>query len=84
MRPLLPSESPCCHFAREHVGDGLDAAMRMPGEAGEIVGRILIAEVVEQQERIELVRFAETEGALEFDAGTFDGGLGLIELLLRV
>ncbi len=67
------------HFAGENISDGLDAAVRMPGEAGEIVGRILVAEIIEQEERVEFVRFAEAEGALQLDAGTFDGGLGLID-----
>ena len=63
-------------FACQHVGDGLDAAMGMPGKSGEIVGRVLVAKVVEQQERVELLRFAEAEGALQLDACAFDGGLG--------
>ena len=63
--------------AGEHVGDGLDAAVRMPREAGEIVVRVVVAEVVEQQERIELGRVAEAEGALQLDARAFDVGHGL-------
>ena len=65
----------------EDVGDGLDAAMRMPGKAGQVVGGILVAEVVEQQERIELLGLAEAEGALELDACALDGGFGLVESL---
>ena len=41
--------------ARQHVGDGLDAAVRMPGEAGQVIVGTIVAEVVEQQERIELL-----------------------------
>ena len=67
-------------FACEHVGDGLDAAMRMPGESGEVVGGILVAEIVEQEERIELGGFAEAEGALQLDARSLDGGLGFEDL----
>ena len=52
--------------AGEHVSDGFDAAMRMPGEAGEIVLRVVVAEIVEQQERIELGGVAEAEGAASF------------------
>ena len=63
--------------AGQHVGDGLDAAVRVPGEAGEVVLRALVAEIVEQQERIELGGVAEAEGAAQLDAGAFDGGLGL-------
>ena len=33
----------------QHIGDGLNAAMRMPGKSGEIVLRNVVAEVVEQQ-----------------------------------
>ena len=62
--------------AGEHVGDGLDAAMRMPGEAGEVVLGDVVAEVVEQEERIEVGGVAEAEGAAEMDAGAFEGGLG--------
>ena len=61
--------------AREHVGDGLDAAMRMPGEAGEIFVGVVVAEIVEQEERIELLRVAEPEAALQFDSGPFERGL---------
>ena len=61
--------------AGEDVGDGLDAAMRMPREAGEIIGRTVVAEIVEQQERIGLGGVAEAEGAAQLDAGAFDGRL---------
>ena len=67
-------------FAGQDVGDGLDAAMRVPGKSGEVVRRIFVAEVVEQQERIEFLGFAETEGALQLDAGALDGGLGFENL----
>ncbi len=63
--------------AGEHVGDGLDAAVRMPRKAGEIVGRPVVAEIVEQQKRIELRGVAEAEGAAQLDAGAFDGRLRL-------
>ncbi len=63
--------------AGEHIGDGLDAAMRMPGEAGEVVLGPVVAEIVEEQERIELGGLAEAEGAVELDPGPFHGGLGL-------
>ena len=65
----------------EHVGDGLDAAMRMPGKAGEIVLGNVVAEVVEQQERVEVGGVAEAEGAAQMHAGAFERGLGLDERL---
>ena len=62
--------------AGQHIGDGLDAAMRMPGKAGAIFVRPVVAEIVEQQERIELGGVAEAEGAAQMHAGAFDGRLG--------
>ena len=80
MRPLLPRRVAVRDLTGEDISDGLDAAVRMPGEAGEIIRRILVTEIVEQQERIELVGLAEAEGALELDAGALDGGLGFKDL----
>src|SRR5439155_27376176 len=65
---------------REHVGDRLDAAVWMPREAGEIVGRVLVAKVIEQQKRIELCRLAEAERTLQLHAGAFDMRLCLEHL----
>ncbi len=65
----------------EHVGDGLDAAMRMPGKSGEIVLGDVIAKIVEQEERIEVVGVAEAEGAAQMHAGAFERGLGLDQAL---
>ena len=62
--------------AREHVGDRLDAAMRVPGEAGAIVGRVVAAEIVHHQERIEVGRVAEAEGAAQTHARALHGRPG--------
>ena len=43
------------HAPGEHVGHGLEAAMRMIGEAGDVVVGVVGAELVEHQERIEMV-----------------------------
>ena len=51
------------HGAGEHIGNGFDAAVRMPREAREIVGRPIVAEIVEQQKWIRLRRIAKAEGA---------------------
>ena len=61
--------------ARQHISDGLDAAMRMPRKAGAIIVRPVVAEIVEQEKRIEFRRVAEAEGAVELDAGALDGRL---------
>src|SRR5581483_12455976 len=61
--------------AGEHIGDGLDAAMRMPGKTGAVIIGPIIAEIVEQQERIVVAGFAEAERAPQFYAGALDRGL---------
>ncbi|MEE8362351.1 MAG: hypothetical protein V3R71_09340, partial [Gemmatimonadales bacterium] len=43
---------------------------------GAVVVGILVAEIIEQQERVEFVGLAEAEGPVEPDAGALDGGLG--------
>ena len=67
--------------ARQHVGDGLDAAVRMPGKSGPIVLRPIVAEVVEQEEGIELARLPEAEGAPQLHARAFDRGFGFDDAL---
>ena len=58
--------------ARQHVGNRLDAAVRMPRKSRQIIFGIVVAEIVQQQERIELLGLAETEGALQLHARAFD------------
>src|SRR5947209_7890038 len=57
--------------AGKDVGDGLAAAMGMPGKTGAIIVGTIVAEIVEQQERIELARIAKAEGAPQLHAGAF-------------
>ena len=65
----------------EDIGDGFDPAMGMPREAREIVGGILVAKVVEQEEGIEVPRVTEAERATQTDTRSFDGGLRLHDAL---
>jgi hypothetical protein len=51
--------------------------MRMPREAGQIIFRAIVAEIVQQQKGVKLAGVAETEGTPQLDAGALDGGLGL-------
>ena len=52
-------------------------AVRMPGKAGQVVLRDVVAEVVEEQERIEVGRVAEAERAAQVHAGAFERRLRL-------
>ncbi len=59
----------------EHVGDGFDAAMRVPGEAGQVVGRDVVTEVVEQKKGIEVGSASETKCTAQVHARAFKRGL---------
>jgi hypothetical protein len=61
--------------AGKDVGDGLDPAVRMPWKSRQVVCRILVAEVVQQQERIEVLGLAEAKRSLQLYPGSLDGGL---------
>ena len=62
--------------AGEHVGDGLDAAVRVPREARLELLRVFVAEVVEQQEGIEGAGVVKPEGAVQVNPGAFQRWLG--------
>src|SRR5262245_66657466 len=53
--------------------------MRVPREAGEEVLRVVVPEVVEEQERVEIRGVAEAEGALKLHASALHGGFGAAE-----
>ena len=65
------------HVPVEHVGDGLEPAMRMRGETRQVVVRVVGEELVEHQERIESLVLATAEAAAQLDAGAVGGGHGL-------
>src|SRR5690606_33912608 len=62
------------HAAVEHVRHGLEAAMRMAGETGDVVFGLVGAELVEQQERIELRQRRAADDAGELDPGAVRRG----------
>src|SRR5580700_5183459 len=66
--------------AGEHIGDCLDAAVRMPRESRTIVVRVVVAKIIQQQEWIEVFCLAEPEGALQFDARALNGRFRLNNL----
>ncbi len=51
------------HRSRQNVRDGLDAAVRMPRKARQIILRNIIAEVIQQEERVEFLGVSEAECA---------------------
>ena len=78
---MVPHAVAMLDGAGEDVGDGLDAAVRMPREARQVILRNVVAEIVEQQEGVEIGRVAEAERAAQVYARAFQGGLGFDEPL---
>ena len=62
------------HAARDHVGDGLEAAVRVVREAGDVVVGPVAAEGVEHQERVQPALQVLRQHAGELDARTVGGG----------
>src|SRR5579862_1867825 len=78
-RALVPHAVAVLNRSSEDVGDCLDAAMRMPREPRQVVLGDIVAEIIEQQEWIEIRCIAKSEGPPQVNAGSFPGGLGLHE-----
>src|SRR5262249_9140526 len=78
-RPAVPHAVPMLYRPGENIGDRLDPAMRMPRKPRQVILRNVVAEVIEQQKRIEIRRVTKTKGAAKMHAGPFDGRLGADE-----
>ena len=63
------------HRPPQDIGDGLDAAVGMPGKPGPVIVGAIVAEIVQQEKRIELAGVAKAEGPTQLYAGPFDGRL---------
>src|SRR5439155_7332200 len=79
--PAIPETVTVLHVAGEHVGDRLHSPVRVPGEAATVRRRIVRAEVIEEEERIELRHLVEAEGSPQLHAGALDGRLAPPDLL---
>src|SRR5579862_4078574 len=60
--------------AREYISDRLDPAVRVPGESRQIIFRVVVTEIIEQQKGIEILGFPKAEGTLQLHAGALDCG----------
>ena len=67
--------------ACQNVSDRLDPAVRMPRKSGQIILGNIVAEIIQQQERIELRGAAKAEGSAKVNSGSFERRLGLDEAL---
>jgi len=57
------------HAAGEHVGHGLEAAMRVVGKSGDVIGGVVRAKLVEHQEGIDVGKLRRADEAVELHAG---------------
>jgi hypothetical protein len=71
------------HVAVEHVGDRLEATVRVVREAGEVIVRVVGEELVEHEERVDARRVRLSQAAAQFHAGAVGGGNGADHLLQR-
>src|SRR6266571_3499796 len=65
------------HRPREHVGDGFDPTMGVPGEPRDVILGVVVTKVVEQEKGIEFFGVAKAERAAQPHAGALDGRLRL-------
>jgi hypothetical protein len=68
MAPAIPETVAVLDSSREDVGDGLDATMRVPREARQIVLWDIVSEIVEEKKWIEVRGVAEAECAAQMNA----------------
>src|ERR1700730_11779455 len=64
------------HSSGKDIGDGLNPAVRVPWKARQIILGNIIAEIVEQEERVKLLRVSESECAPQVHACAFESRLG--------
>src|SRR5580658_3636681 len=62
--------------SRQHVGNGFNSAMWMPGKSCKVIIGHVVPKVVEQQEWIKLRRVAEPKRAAQVHACAFERGFG--------
>src|SRR6202035_5168567 len=71
------------HGSRQNIRNGLDAAVRMPWKASEIVLRNIIAEIIKQKKRIKVLRVAKAKCAAQMHACSFESRLRFDETFHR-
>ena len=75
--PAIPETVAMLDSPREYIGDRLDAAMGVPRKPGQIFVGVVVAKVVEQQERVVFGCVAEPERAAQLHPGALECGFGL-------
>jgi len=61
----VPQAIPMLHLALQHIGNRLNAAMRMPRKALLKRRRIIISKIIKQQKRVTSPRIAKAENPVQ-------------------
>ena len=72
--PLVAQAVSVFNLAAQHIGDGFDAAMGMPGEPPHVIYRVVAPEIIQKQEGVEHAHLTETKSSPEMNPGAFDRG----------
>src|SRR5439155_24735256 len=72
---------PVFHGAGKDIGDRLDAAVRMPGETGQVILGNVVAEVVEKEKGVEVRGGAKAERPAQVHARALKGRFSADESL---
>src|SRR5215510_12295653 len=79
----VPHAVAMLHRSRQDIRDRLDSAVRVPREARQVILRNVIAEVIEEEEWVEVGRIAEPERAAQPHSRALKRRLGFTESLNR-
>ena len=71
------------HMSIQHVGQGDEATMRMIRETGNIIIRVITAEMIQHQEGIQVTQGRRADGAMYRYTGTFRHFHRLYDFLYR-
>src|SRR5271165_854593 len=69
------------HSSGQHVGDRLDSTVRMPRESRQVILWNIVAEIIQQEERVEVFCVPKTKRAVEMHARAFESLFGFDEPL---
>src|SRR5207249_404981 len=75
-RALVTERVSVLHLALPDDRDGFDPAVRMVRKARLVVGRLRRLEMVEEQERVQMVELPRADASTQVDTGALDDGFG--------
>src|ERR1051326_1947150 len=81
--PVIAEAVAVLDRSRQNIGNRFDASVRVPRESSQVILWIVVAEIVQQQERVKVGSVAKAECAPQMDAGSFNGRFGFNQSLDR-